>query len=149
MAIRSLKFADLWQFETHWGHFCVINPTKHSKRRAQTGDLKCINLPQLFWWQIATSMLQFTASFSTKSLKFALRPHSQFTKRASMINNLRFQYKTCPLFLHLTPTIVTSLREWKPAITSTEILYKFYESHPWLVQGKMLLSYLQCCSYMK
>ena len=48
IAMRSLKLADLWQFENHYSHFCVTNPEKFSKRRTQTDNLKSINLPQLF-----------------------------------------------------------------------------------------------------
>ena len=48
IAMRSLKLADLWHLENHCSHFCVTNPAKFCKRRAQTDNLKSINLPQLF-----------------------------------------------------------------------------------------------------
>ena len=48
ITMRSLKLADLLHFENHCSHFCVTNPAKLSKRRAQTDNLKSINLPQLF-----------------------------------------------------------------------------------------------------
>ena len=48
IAMRSLKLADLWHFENHCSHFCVTNPPKFSKRRAQTDNSKSVNLPQLF-----------------------------------------------------------------------------------------------------
>ena len=62
IAMRLLKLGDLWHFENHCSHFCVANPTKLSKRRAQTDDLKSTNLPQLFSRQISTSLLQSTPS---------------------------------------------------------------------------------------
>ena len=46
ITMRSLKLADSWYFETHCSHFCVKNPTKLSKRRAQTYNLRSINLPK-------------------------------------------------------------------------------------------------------
>ena len=73
ITIRSLKLADSWHFETHCSHFCVTNPTKLSKRRAQTDNLKSINLPQVFLRGIPTSLLQCTPSFTTRSLPFAMR----------------------------------------------------------------------------
>ena len=68
IAMRSLKLADLWHFENHCSHFCVTNPSKFRKGRAQTDNLKSINLPQLFSRQISTSLLQSTPSFTSKSL---------------------------------------------------------------------------------
>ena len=68
IAMRSLKLADLRNFENHCSHFCVTNPAKFNKRRAQTDNLKSINLPQLFSRQISTSLLQSTPSCASKSL---------------------------------------------------------------------------------
>ena len=68
IAVRSLKLADLWHFENHCSHFCVANPTKLSKRRAQTNNLMSINLPQLSSRQISTALLQSPPSCATKSL---------------------------------------------------------------------------------
>ena len=72
IAMRSLKLADLWHFENHCSHFCVANPTTLSKRRAQTDNLKSINLPQLFSRQISTSLLQSTPS-CTINVPMAMR----------------------------------------------------------------------------
>ena len=44
---RSLTLADSWGFESHCSHICVTNPSKLSKKLAQTDNLKSINLPQL------------------------------------------------------------------------------------------------------
>ena len=73
ITMRSLKLADSWYFETHCSHFYVTNPKRLSKRRAQTDNLRSINLPQLFCGEISTSLLQCTPSFTTKSLSFSMR----------------------------------------------------------------------------
>ena len=52
-------------FLNHCSHFCVTNPSKFSKGRAQTDNLKSINIPQLFSRQISTSLLQSTPSCTT------------------------------------------------------------------------------------
>ena len=92
IAMRSLKLADLWHFENHCSHFCVANPTKLSKRRAQTDNLKSINLPQLFSRQISTSLLQSTPS-CTINRSHGYAPFS--------IN--------CTTILLPTPAMITSL----------------------------------------
>ena len=71
--MRSLKLADSWGFESYCSHFCVTNPSKLSKKLAQPDNLKSINLPQLLRREISTSLLQFTRTFTIKSLPFAMR----------------------------------------------------------------------------
>ena len=68
IAMRSLKLVDLWHLENHCSHFCVTNPAKLSKRRAQTDKVKSLNLRQLFSRQISISLLQAPPIFTTKSL---------------------------------------------------------------------------------